>query len=263
MSKKIIRLQIFFFILFLLTLFLPYINKTLTYIPFTALDIFVYIFSLKINIFLFILILLLIFQLFFGRIFCSFICPMGNLISFFDSSFKPLRKKKKKKNYKLLTFIPIIPLLLIFIFKIFNIDIISFINPLAIIHKFFISTFTPILDQIFRFKYNPPFYTSASYILLFIILLSFFGERIWCKFFCALGFIHRICSLPAQYVRIVPECTSCMKCSDTCPTNAINTEDPTQYDKTQCILCFKCVDECPGTTVFTFKKKSKGSERVK
>lgn len=259
MRKKIKILQIIFFSLFLLTLILPYINENLAHLSFMKLDILVYIFSFKFNLLFIILIVLIILQLFFGRIFCSFICPLGNLIAFFDGGFKHLRKRKKKKNYKILTLIPAGILLLIFIFRFFHLNIIGFFDPLPIIHRFFTLTFIPILSRIFWFEYESIiFFVTTDYILLFIILLSIFGERIWCKFMCPLGIIHRFISLPARYVRVAEKCTSsCMKCPDICPTNAIDVKDPLKYDKSLCILCFKCTDECPTETVFKFKKNKK------
>ncbi len=142
---------------------------------------------------------------------------------------------------------------LILILKFFNINIIVFVDPLAIIHRFFTLTFIPMLNKIFRPGYETaPFFISSGYILLIIIILSFFGERVWCKFVCPLGIIHRLISLPARYIRNVEKCSSCRKCADICPTNAINVIDPLKYDKTLCILCYKCTDQCPETTIFRF-----------
>ncbi|MBU1076627.1 MAG: 4Fe-4S binding protein [Spirochaetes bacterium] len=257
--KKLIKiLQIFFFILFIFTLLLPYLNEDMATISFTKLDIFVYIFSLKINIFLLILIILLGFQLFFGRIFCSFICPLGNLITFFDGSFKHLRKRKRTKDRRLLYWIPAGVLFIVLAFKILSVHIIGFIDPLSIIHRSFTLTFIPLLNRLFRFEYNPaPYFVITDYILLFIIILSFFGERVWCKYICPLGFLHKLCSLPARYVRVVDKCTSCQKCAQICPTNAISLKDPLKYDKTLCILCYRCMEVCPGDTSFKILKNLK------
>ena len=261
-GKKIKILQIVFFCLFLFTFILPFLNESLAHFSFIKLDILVYIFSFKINFLLLIPVILIVLHLLFGRIFCSFLCPMGNLITFFDSSFKHLRKNKKKKNYKKLTLIPAGILLLILILKLFHINIIGFLDPIPVIHRFFTLTFVPLLGWIFRPENETPvFFIYTGYILLFIILLSFAGERIWCRFICPLGIIHRLTSILARYRRVVNKCTPCEKCTDICPTNAINIKDPLKYDRSLCILCYKCTDTCPENTVFKFINKKRAPSK--
>ena len=261
MRRIIKTLQIIFFSLFLFTLILPYVNANLAHLSFIKLGIFAYIFSFKFNILFLILIILIILQFFFGRIFCSFICPMGNLTVFFDNSFRHFRKKKI--NYKKLTFIPAGILLLIIIFRFLHLNIIGFFDPLSIIHRFFTLAFIPILDSFLRpASSTASFFTVPGFILLLIILLSFTGQRVWCRFICPLGIIHRLISLPAGYIRIVEKCSSCEKCAGICPANAIDIEDPLKYDKSQCLLCFKCMDTCPEKITFKFLKNKKNIKKT-
>jgi len=257
-KNKIIYLQLFFFSLFILTLIIPFIKEEISGLSFIRFDIFAYIFSFKLNLLFFVLVLIIIIELFFGRIFCAFICPLGNLITFFDWLFNGIRKKIRKQNYRGFTFIPAGIFLLIIVLKFFDINIIGFFDPLSIIHRFFTLTFSPILKLIFKSHFiSIPFFVSVSYSLIFIIALSFFGERIWCKYICPLGFIHRIFSIPSKYIRVVNNCTNCMVCVNLCPMNAIDIKDPTKYDKTLCILCFRCVYSCVGATNFKFQFKNK------
>ncbi|MBN1898728.1 MAG: 4Fe-4S dicluster domain-containing protein [Spirochaetes bacterium] len=255
LTKIIIVLQIFFFICFLISLITPYINEDLSGISFMRLDVLSYLFSFKMNFLFIILLFILLIQLFFGRVFCSFICPMGNAITFFDWLFKGFRGKENIRYIKGLTFFPALLIIVIVVFRLFDINLIGFFSPLAIISRFFTLMFIPILKPVFRYHFNPtPFFTSISLAFLIIILFSFMGERIWCKFVCPLGFIHRLFSIPARYVRKVEKCTSCQVCFNMCPMDAIDEKDPVQYDKTLCILCFRCRDYCPGKTNFVWQK---------
>jgi len=261
---KIKILQIIFFSLFILTLFSPFIHENTAEFSFMKLDIFTYLFSFKINLLFSLLLLIILLELIFGRLFCGFICPMGNLITFFDWLFKPVRKKKKKnKNLKILLYIPPGIILLIILFKLLNINIIGLVDPLPIVHRFFTLAFIPVLNKIFRPGYETTSHAlSFTYILPVILLSGLIGERLWCRYICPLGFLHRLISLPARYLRKTDNCSSCSRCSQICPTNAINPDNPIEYDKTMCILCFRCVDKCPGNTVFklSFQSHSKDTK---
>lgn len=254
-GKKIIILQTIFFLLFIFTLLLPYINENLARASIARIDILLFINSFKLNIYTFLLLAILVSHFIFGRFFCGFICPLGNLINFFDTGFKPLRKKIEKRNYILLTYTPLLVLLAAIIFKTINIPFLNYVDPLSLINRFFTTILNPVLNKIFRSELLVPGYLDFSvYIFFFILLLSFTGERIWCKFLCPMGIIYRFFSFRLKYRRVVKKCTSCDKCINICPTNAINTNDPLKYDSSMCILCFKCKDECPAKTVFHIKK---------
>ena len=235
LSKIIVILQILFFVLFILTI----LTKSASF-NFMKIDIFSYIFSFKFNPFFIILLLIIILHFFYGRIFCSFICPLGNIISFFDFIFKKFRPIKLKLN-KNFTFFPalIIIFILIFYLKVFNIT--GFFDPISITTRFFVSIF---------------YHNKLLLSFVFIILLSIFGERLWCKYLCPLGFIYRIISYKSKYKRIVQSCSNCSLCSKICPMDAIEKENPLKYDKSLCILCFKCKDYCPAKTTFKFSYNS-------
>ncbi|MBZ9571072.1 EFR1 family ferrodoxin [Methanobrevibacter sp. TMH8] len=45
-------------------------------------------------------------------------------------------------------------------------------------------------------------------------------------------------------------CTECMDCTETCPTNAISKTNPKETDTAKCILCCECIKICPENAKF-------------
>jgi ferredoxin len=83
--------------------------------------------------------------------------------------------------------------------------------------------------------------------LAFALALNAIDRRFWCRSFCPLGGLLALISLSPGIRRQVKseECTSCGKCSEACPTNAINREDGWTSNVTDCVVCMSCVDACP------------------
>jgi ferredoxin len=86
-------------------------------------------------------------------------------------------------------------------------------------------------------------------LLPLIIVLAFnaVDRRFWCRSLCPLGGLLAIVSLSPGVRRQVREekCTSCGRCSQACPTQAINPTNGWKSSTTECLSCMSCVDACP------------------
>lgn len=255
---KILRLIRFiltssFFLLFIL-LFIKLINFNIIvkiqFIP----SIFYSISYTKIFIFfsLFILILTSIF----GRIYCSFLCPLG--------LFQEIIIIKKKFSYKNLNFfflilIPLIVFLLITLFKPFK----GFFDPYSLFGKFlviFVIPFINFINNIFHLVISSILYIRnffiTSYLFFFIfflflalIIFSKIYGKVFCNFFCPigklLGFFSKI-SIFKIYIDN-NKCTKCLKCEKNCPALCIDTKS-FYVDYSRCFLCLKCFI-CPSDAI--------------
>ena len=85
-------------------------------------------------------------------------------------------------------------------------------------------------------------------ILGFILLLSLFIERPWCKYACPMGALLGLTNLiaPFKINRRSSTCISCNKCNVACPMN-IDVAGKKTISDPQCIRCMKCTSEvaCP------------------
>jgi len=104
---------------------------------------------------------------------------------------------------------------------------------------------------------------------LFIIGLSVFARRFWCRSLCPLGAIYALTSSKALFSRVVnPEkCTSCLKCQQECRMDAIYDEG-LGVKQNECILCFDCIRSCEYDAIefrfsLPFRKKTDIPEPVK
>jgi len=98
--------------------------------------------------------------------------------------------------------------------------------------------------------------TLAWSLLVFMLFLSFFHFRFWCKYLCPVGACLGLFARFSLYkIKLGKECTGCSACEQICPTRAIRMDaDAPVIDYPECILCGKCVGACPR------EKKKKSSE---
>ena len=179
--------------------------------------------------------LLILFLTFFiGSYYCGWICPFGTIQEYIIK----IRKKIIKKNYKvpekidnLLSLMRYIPLFLgvILITDTLNARKVMF----TLLRRKEVSFF--------------------SLVILFIfLLLSFFIDRPFCKWFCVDGGRYGIFSFGRFFTikRNNVKCINCKKCDMTCPMN-IKISKCDEVINPKCIDCLSCISSCPEKKTLT------------
>lgn len=208
----------------------------------------------------------LIFTLLFGRIFCSWLCPMGflfemgqklrGIVSFLE--LKPGSLKFWNKNKYIL-------LVLGLVFSFFvGIPLLQSLYPPALLGR----ESQNIAHSLFnraeagRTSFALIGFTSLSLFLITLVAIdAFIAPRFWCTSFCPGGAIYAVLG----YFRVFrvrrnrKTCTQCGECNRTCPMALHPMNDKTGIE---CDNCAACIDACPeGSLRYYFSLTSQSFQK--
>lgn len=184
--------------------------------------------------------------LFFGRYWCSHICPVGGAMEM-GSRVTP---RWMKINFSRIPASPVRYgyLLAYLLAPVLGIGSLccSYCN-FAVVPRLFGAAFSP-ADAAYFLR------TAGMINLGLVLLLGFLarGGRAYCNFLCPIGAFDAIANRAGQSfgkrVRIDPaKCTSCGACARVCPTWAINgtIQETMKIDPLSCMPCGECGKVCP------------------
>ncbi|MFC2140545.1 4Fe-4S dicluster domain-containing protein [Candidatus Auribacterota bacterium] len=222
--------------------------------------------SLQLNILAcLILVLLLLLTFFFGRIYCSCLCPLGIL----QDLVIYLSKKVKKKAYHYqkpdFIFHYTIFLLTASSFILGTLVLVNFLDPYSFFGRIIVHLFKPplaftnnilvafleyfdffLFSQVKTIFANPVVLAFSVSIFSILTFLSFFYGRLYCNKICPVGAILRLISHFSLFkIKIKQEkCINCQLCEKSCRAQCIDSSK-VKIDSSRCVLCFDCFKACP------------------
>lgn len=226
-------------------------------------------------------IFIVLLTLLFGRVYCSFLCPLGTLQDLIIGIRSRIRKKYRFRfmkpqpwvQYSLLA-LTVIPL---FFGSLFFLNL---LDPYSFAGKIFSSLFRPAvyfgnnllvwvlnLFNIFsiypvEWKYlHVPSFVFASLIFTGLLLLAVFKGRWYCNAICPVGTVLGFLSRFSLWkIRIREEnCTRCGLCAHKCKAGCIDVKSG-EVDFTRCVACYNCFRACHHdgfSYSFSIKSKAK------
>jgi len=231
---------------------------------------------------LLLLILFLITTAIFGRIYCSFFCPLGCFQDILIRIKKTVKKRAKFKHHKPLTSLRLTILILSIISLISgSLYLIGYLDPYSLFGRLVNYIIKPLIAlinnsselilrkadiyRLYIMSYptiNILAITPFILILGLIIYLSLKRGRLYCNSICPLGTFLGISSVRSLYKIEIDKssCTSCGICESVCKAECINSKDKI-VDNSSCIRCFKCLNVCPVSAIKY--KPSLKTEKVK
>ncbi|MBN2715632.1 MAG: 4Fe-4S binding protein [Deltaproteobacteria bacterium] len=216
---------------------------------------------------------------FFGRAFCSWICPMGTLNHAF-SEFRPgLSKKTKRRRNEVSPArkIKYLLLLTMLISALFGSAIVGIFDPISIVTRGIALTVLPIADYLLSGvigaasdsgviavqHLSDHLYESAHgfvvhqgglitvggvFLSLFfftVLIANRFVPRLWCRYACPLGALLGISGRFGILTlrKDSQKCTHCGKCEQYC-SGAASPVPETKWERSECDMCMNCVSVC-------------------
>ncbi len=193
---------------------------------------------------------LIIITLLFGRMFCSYICPLGALQEWFGNLGKKMGLQKELPE-----------------------QLENLLNKLKYVVLVVILAGTySVAELVFR-RYDP-FYAllhlvspalNASFLILGLTFLgSIFISRLWCRYLCPIGAMVKVLSFFSlvKLVRDEESCINCNLCNRACPEN-IRPAEQVVLTKDGCTHCLECVGVCPAGLTAMKLTIGKGSSKDK
>ncbi|MCP4670231.1 MAG: 4Fe-4S dicluster domain-containing protein [Desulfobacula sp.] len=212
-----------------------------------------------------IFIVLLLLTLCFGRVYCSFLCPLGVLQDLIIRLSLKIGIKKRhvpQHNFIYLQYIVLILTIVTVIFGSFA--FINLFDPYTVFAKiaghmvkpfvlFFNNVFVEILEtfdiylvSIKRQNHIPLHVLSITMIFFTgILFLSLFKARLYCNSICPVGLILGMMSRISFFKFHIDKekCQHCMLCESVCKAGCIDTKNLT-IDHSRCVGCFNCLEIC-------------------
>jgi polyferredoxin/Fe-S-cluster-containing dehydrogenase component len=278
-GRKVVQMAFFFFFLFLfLQARYPYevliqSDFGLRFSP--MMPLFVFIDTLSIPAFVIPGLIILLFTPFLGRIFCSWICPLGTTLDAASRVLKPPpnRISERWNRLRVLKFVNLVGLIIL---AVFSVNLWGYLDPLSIFNRILTVLFYPVVtlfgenailalgrlpflenlsDSLYElFKRgimpeNQAYYAQVFGVTVFtagIIGSEKIARRFWCRYMCPAGALLGFLSQFRFYERLVgEECPACELCVRECKMDAIPMGDVSKTNKIECVECFNCGAACP------------------
>lgn len=182
----------------------------------------------------------LVSTLVFGRVFCSYFCPLGAIQEWIRALGRKIGIKKDVE----------LPEKIDRIARYFK-----YIILLAIIYFSYVAG-----DLVFRAydPFNALMHLGEEFdekvvgysILIFLLLASLFSKNWWCRYFCPFGATLAIIKKisPFKISRNAKTCVGCGTCARVCPAN-LQVDKKAETVSADCISCLDCVSSCPESSL--------------
>ncbi len=229
-------------------------------------------------------ILVLILTILFGRIYCSFICPLGTLQDLISHTSKKTGPKKfygplqtHKKVHIAFLAVVTAPVMVGSIFAVTLLDpysnfgrlVQSLFRPIVLAGNNVVAALLGYFNRfdLYPVALQPVAIATLVFPLLFLSLvgwMSFQHGRLYCNSICPVGALLRVFARFSLFkISIVPErCKSCQLCQRVCKAGCIDRKAK-QVDFERCVGCFNCLTTCPSDgIVFSLSKRNPATRKL-
>lgn len=200
-----------------------------------------------------------------GRVYCSFICPLGTYQDIISNISRRINKKKKHfllKPYTVIRY-SILSVTIIFLLS-GSIFLLNLLDPFSIFGKIISNVIRPLLlvaqnftarrlENLNVFWLYPVEIKNVDWMavaiaMIFLSIITFFSYRkgrLFCNTICPVGSLLGLFSKFSVYQIAIDEsnCKSCNLCERECKAGCIDKVNKT-IDFSRCVSCYNCFNAC-------------------
>jgi len=215
------------------------------------------------------LISLILMTLIFGRVYCSFLCPLGMLQDIFIALSRRIgwrkthsfQKPRNLMRYSLLGIIIISAAL-------GSLSLLNLFDPFSIIGRFMTQFIQPLFSRLYNFTIRlmklfdiylfsrdisplilPALLVNIALVIV-IATMSLRHGRLYCNTLCPVGALLGLMARVSFFKFAIDKnrCIGCLQCADVCKAGCIDTLNA-KIDQSRCVGCFNCLSICPQSIV--------------
>jgi ferredoxin len=221
------------------------------------------------------LIFIVLITLIFGRVYCSFLCPLGTLQDLLIAGsrrlgWQPKHSFSKPQNglrYTLLA-------LTVMAAFIGSLSLVNLLDPYSLTGRIFAHFLQPLSISAYNLgiaalkPFDIYFYpkqtafiplsvlgVTSSFVLLILVLAMTRG-RLYCNTVCPVGTVLGLISRVSIFRFVLDQkaCSECVRCENVCKAGCIDPQNGA-IDMSRCVGCFNCLTACSETTISYQRKR--------
>jgi len=188
-----------------------------------------------------------------GRVWCSWLCPLGAILELFGWRGRRFRWQGLRKLKYVILFT-------IIVLAVFGSLAFMYFEPITILIRGLTSIFKPVIEYVQLedkdgFTWPGISWWVIALPLLIVLLLNIIERRFWCRYLCPLGALVGLGSKFSWVKRRVDQmsCVQCGDCAELCTMGAISETRDFTSDPAECIMCMDCAAPCPKAAI-TFER---------
>lgn len=215
------------------------------------------------------LIFIVLMTLIFGRVYCSFLCPLGTLQDLLIAGSRRIGWLPKHSFSRPLNGLRY-TLLALTVAAIFigSLSLISLLDPYSLTGRIFTHFLQPLIVltynvgimalkpfDIYLYPKQTAFvpFSVLAVTADFVLLISYLAlrhGRLYCNTFCPVGTFLGLLSRVSvfQFTLNQQACSECVRCENVCKAGCIDPQNAS-VDMSRCVGCFNCLDACSKATI--------------
>lgn len=203
---------------------------------------------------------LLLLTLLFGRVYCSWLCPLGIMQDIVNRLVRPRPEKLKGAQMRFTPNHWVLRLLVasaVFVpLAVGCVMVLTLLDPYSISSRFIAAAVNPIVSGEWG-RYEPWLIVIICLSIALPLVMALLYGRLYCNTICPVGALLGLISRVAPFVPVIDagKCGRCAGCMRRCKAHAIDLKNM-RVDSTRCVGCYDCVSSCPKGAMSLCRKKT-------